>query len=101
MGLCFYLGTTFAGSMYILGTIEIFLVSALFGPASLPLSSCSHRQQRDPRKGHRESLRPLPEAHSTPRCPLGLPGVVCPIAWHGAEAGPLGRDPPSLSCFSG
>uniref|UniRef100_A0A8D1F1M2 Amino acid permease/ SLC12A domain-containing protein n=1 Tax=Sus scrofa TaxID=9823 RepID=A0A8D1F1M2_PIG len=96
VGLCFYLGTTFAGSMYILGTIEIFLVSALFGPASLPLSSCSHRQQRDPRKGHRESLRPLPEAHSTPRCPLGLPGVVCPIAWHGAEAGPLGRDPPSL-----
>lgn len=29
MGLCFYLGTTFAGAMYILGTIEIFLVSAL------------------------------------------------------------------------
>ncbi|KAG8512398.1 Solute carrier family 12 member 7 [Galemys pyrenaicus] len=25
VGLCFYLGTTFAGSMYILGTIEIFL----------------------------------------------------------------------------
>lgn len=31
VGLCFYLGTTFAGAMYILGTIEIFLVSALFG----------------------------------------------------------------------
>lgn len=30
VGLCFYLGTTFAGAMYILGTIEIFLVSALF-----------------------------------------------------------------------
>ena len=29
VGLCFYLGTTFAGAMYILGTIEIFLVSAL------------------------------------------------------------------------
>lgn len=28
VGLCFYLGTTFAGAMYILGTIEIFLVSA-------------------------------------------------------------------------
>lgn len=27
VGLCFYLGTTFAGSMYILGTIEILLVS--------------------------------------------------------------------------
>jgi len=27
VGLCFYLGTTFAGSMYILGTMEIFLVS--------------------------------------------------------------------------
>lgn len=27
VGLCFYLGTTFAGAMYILGTIEIFLVS--------------------------------------------------------------------------
>lgn len=27
VGLCFYLGTTFAGAMYILGTIEILLVS--------------------------------------------------------------------------
>lgn len=26
VGLCFYLGTTFAGAMYILGAIEIFLV---------------------------------------------------------------------------
>lgn len=31
VGLCFYLGTTFAGAMYILGTIEIFLVSSCFG----------------------------------------------------------------------
>lgn len=30
VGLCFYLGTTFAGSMYILGTIEILLVSEQF-----------------------------------------------------------------------
>lgn len=30
VGLCFYLGTTFAGSMYILGTIEILLVSKQF-----------------------------------------------------------------------
>lgn len=30
VGLCFYLGTTFAGSMYILGTIEILLVSDLW-----------------------------------------------------------------------
>lgn len=29
VGLCFYLGTTFAGAMYILGTIEIFLVSVV------------------------------------------------------------------------
>lgn len=36
MGLCFYLGTTFAGAMYILGTIEIFLVSAWFGAARPP-----------------------------------------------------------------
>ena len=28
VGLCFYLGTTFAGAMYILGTIEIVLVSS-------------------------------------------------------------------------
>lgn len=35
VGLCFYLGTTFAGAMYILGTIEIFLVSALFRPGFL------------------------------------------------------------------
>lgn len=34
VGLCFYLGTTFAGSMYILGTIEILLVRnrSLFVP---------------------------------------------------------------------
>lgn len=30
VGFCFYLGTTFAGSMYILGTIEILLVSDLW-----------------------------------------------------------------------
>lgn len=30
VGLCFYLGTTFAGAMYILGAIEIFLVCFLF-----------------------------------------------------------------------
>lgn len=29
VGLCFYLGTTFAGAMYILGTIEILLVSSM------------------------------------------------------------------------
>lgn len=29
VGLCFYLGTTFAAAMYILGAIEIFLVSLL------------------------------------------------------------------------
>lgn len=35
VGLCFYLGTTFAGAMYILGTIEIFLVSAVCRAGSL------------------------------------------------------------------
>ncbi len=30
VGLCVYLGTTFAGSMYILGTMEIFLVSQTY-----------------------------------------------------------------------
>lgn len=35
VGLCFYLGTTFAGAMYILGTIEILLVRAWsFPPVS-------------------------------------------------------------------
>lgn len=29
VGICFYLGTTFAGAMYILGCIEILLVSCL------------------------------------------------------------------------
>lgn len=29
VGLCFYLGTTFAGSMYILGAIEILLVGSV------------------------------------------------------------------------
>lgn len=29
VGICFYLGTTFAGAMYILGCIEILLVSKL------------------------------------------------------------------------
>lgn len=48
VGLCFYLGTTFAGAMYILGTIEIFLVSALFGAAfpctdTDPEHSASHQ----------------------------------------------------------
>lgn len=34
VGICFYLGTTFAGAMYILGCIEILLVSSLKGPVS-------------------------------------------------------------------
>lgn len=42
VGLCFYLGTTFAGAMYILGTIEIFLVSSsmevLLFPGTLPVT---------------------------------------------------------------
>lgn len=34
VGICLYLGTTFAGSMYILGTIEILLVGHLTDPRS-------------------------------------------------------------------
>lgn len=52
VGLCFYLGTTFAGAMYILGTIEILLVRAWSFPprsaegpgpgrAALPLPACA------------------------------------------------------------
>lgn len=52
VGLCFYLGTTFAGAMYILGTIEILLVCAQClpqchargsgpGRADLPLPACA------------------------------------------------------------
>lgn len=50
VGLCFYLGTTFAGSMYILGTIEILLVSErcvwtasiewLFAPCHCGCTTC-------------------------------------------------------------
>lgn len=54
VGLCFYLGTTFAGAMYILGTIEILLVRAWsfplrgakgLGPgrAALPSLACAAR----------------------------------------------------------
>lgn len=31
VGICFYLGTTFAGAMYILGAIELLLVSGVKG----------------------------------------------------------------------
>lgn len=37
VGLCFYLGTTFAGAMYILGAIEILLVSSDLSPSWLIL----------------------------------------------------------------
>lgn len=36
VGLCFYLGTTFAGAMYILGTIEILLVGTWCLPCAVP-----------------------------------------------------------------
>ncbi|XP_037315070.1 solute carrier family 12 member 7-like isoform X1 [Pungitius pungitius] len=38
VGLCFYLGTTFAGSMYILGTIEILLIYIIPNPTVFPES---------------------------------------------------------------
>lgn len=41
VGICFYLGTTFAGAMYILGAIEIFLVGLGFVFANRPTSVCS------------------------------------------------------------
>lgn len=45
VGLCFYLGTTFAAAMYILGAIEILLVSQTEPWPTLVLSkqSLSHR----------------------------------------------------------
>lgn len=65
VGLCFYLGTTFAGAMYILGTIEILLVSwlvaeeALQGPSDHVghvnvMKACSLRRLR-------RGIRCLPE----------------------------------------
>ncbi|XP_074185238.1 solute carrier family 12 member 7 isoform X7 [Rhinolophus sinicus] len=39
VGLCFYLGTTFAGAMYILGTIEIFLTYISPGAAIIHAAS--------------------------------------------------------------
>uniref|UniRef100_A0AAQ4P0I8 Solute carrier family 12 member 7a n=1 Tax=Gasterosteus aculeatus aculeatus TaxID=481459 RepID=A0AAQ4P0I8_GASAC len=41
VGLCFYLGTTFAGSMYILGTIEILLIYIIPNPTVFPESESS------------------------------------------------------------
>lgn len=44
VGLCFYLGTTFAGSMYILGTIEILLVrKTCLCLYNFCFSICTHR----------------------------------------------------------
>ena len=45
VGLCFYLGTTFAAAMYILGAIEILLVSQA-KPWSVPLLSKPSRSHR-------------------------------------------------------
>lgn len=44
VGLCFYLGTTFAGAMYILGAIEILLVSST--RVVLLLRQTAHRKCR-------------------------------------------------------
>lgn len=56
VGLCFYLGTTFAGAMYILGTIEILLVRGageeVRGPKHQSVNRCSLDS----------SYRPLSEA---------------------------------------
>ena len=43
VGLLFYLGTTFASSMYILGAIEIFLVSSAVRVFWLVLLSCKDK----------------------------------------------------------
>lgn len=39
VGLCFYLGTTFAGSMYILGTVEILLVCSHSGNTNIQVGT--------------------------------------------------------------
>lgn len=41
VGLCFYLGTTFAAAMYILGAIEILLVSCAKPRLTLVVNSLS------------------------------------------------------------
>lgn len=85
VGLCFYLGTTFAGAMYILGTIEIFLVSAMFRAGSLV-------QAADARPGG-VSQRRLLAWRLTGR---GEPGAAPP------QRGPVGRcrgaPGPALPC---
>lgn len=45
VGICFYLGTTFAGAMYILGAIEILLVG---GRAFVARSSSSLSSSLEP-----------------------------------------------------
>lgn len=79
VGLCFYLGTTFAGAMYILGTIEIFLVSALFRAGfpdpeePSPSPSCSDAFPRAP-----EGWLPPSPRRGVTRWPCRLPGGYLP-----------------------
>ena len=94
VGLCFYLGTTFAGAMYILGTIEIFLVSSsfragflcparrwLFGdPRVCPRGICRSggTQRRAPEKAPWEGRRPAPRCSRGPRAGrAALPTRCC------------------------
>lgn len=59
VGLCFYLGTTFAGAMYILGTIEIFLVSACPGAYHSPRAPPAHtHQESQPHQAFPEGPNP-------------------------------------------
>lgn len=51
VGLCFYLGTTFAAAMYILGAIEILLVS--------PVQPCPSQGPPSGTKAQGYSLIPL------------------------------------------
>lgn len=84
VGLCFYLGTTFAGAMYILGTIEIFLVSAMFRAGSLVQAAdarpegVSHRRLLAWRfTGRAEPGAAPPQRGPVGRC-RGAPGPARP-----------------------
>lgn len=64
VGLCFYLGTTFAGAMYILGAIEILLVGFSHHLPS-PFLSDSSVIQRWRRKYSSPPALPPPDVHRT------------------------------------
>uniref|UniRef100_A0A8B9P671 Solute carrier family 12 member 5 n=1 Tax=Apteryx owenii TaxID=8824 RepID=A0A8B9P671_APTOW len=74
VGLCFYLGTTFAGAMYILGTIEILLVSAVFlrSPRSAEGLDPSPPRRWQGAGGWKQPGQSHPRSRPAAAVPLGL-----------------------------